>query len=286
MATATERIYSHALRMLESELGVSGAAQLVERAAEVVAHLEKKYANFSTRKVKLSAVIRVVREAGMAVPLPYARAMADMAEATLVASKQQKLSDGRKDSMLDWAAIRGLRGLAKEKLSAEDYLIYCLYTLQAPVRADYTGMRVLTRFGQFHSADTTRNYCVLTASQPYFVFNVYKTAKTYGQVMVPICAELAVLIREMGREGQDLLTLTTPNALTKRVMAIFETLTEKPKLGIGLLRHSYITTFLATFKTIKKKEEMARRMLHSRAVQETYAVAEALEDADEVEVAA
>jgi hypothetical protein len=42
------------------------------------------------------------------------------------------------------------------------------------------------------------------------------------------------------------------------------------KIGVDILRHAYIMEHFPKLKTIKEKDELARRMLHSRMTQETY----------------
>ena len=44
----------------------------------------------------------------------------------------------------------------------------------------------------------------------------------------------------------------------------------KKKIGVDILRHSYIMYMYPKLKTIKEKEELAKRMLHSTAQQEKY----------------
>jgi len=279
----TNSVYQAAVNQLEKKLGFTGAAAYVEKAEDVVKHLRVDYPNLNTRKVKLCAVMRVIKDAKLEVPLEYSKEMASITEASLAAGRAQKLSPPRADQMMTWRDVLALREAARTALSAEDYLIYSLYTLQPPVRADYVGMAVINYYSKHHKADTSRNYCVLHTgrNRSFFVFNVYKTAGTYGQTVVKIDERLADIIREANRMGQSLLTLETPNQLSKRVMAIFDRLAGRPKMGIGLLRHSYITTFLAHFQSIERKEAVARQMLHSKAIQEEYAVADAVADVDE-----
>lgn len=281
----TNSIYAQALRMLEKTQGFKDAGEYVANAEAIVKHFRTDYPNINTRKVRLAAVMRAIRDAKLDVPLEYSKEMATITEACLAAGRAQKLPLPRAEQMMTWRDVLALKDTAKKELSAEDYLIFSLYTLQPPVRADYVGMTVLNYYTKHHKADTSRNYCVLhtARNRSFFVFNVYKTAPTYGQTVVRIDERLADIIREANRMGGSLLTLETPNQLSKRVMSIFGRLAERPKMGIGLLRHSYITTFLKNFQSIERKEEVARQMLHSKAIQEEYAVADAVADAGDDE---
>lgn len=282
----TNSIYASALKTLGNKVGFTTVEQYIEHATPIVAHLRSAYPNINTRKVKVAAVMNAIKKVEKPVPLAYHQEMASITEATLAASKLQALPAQRREELMNWSDITALRHKAKEVLSAEDFLIYCLYTLNPPVRADYTGMVLLNSWSKHHKADTTRNYCVLHKGNGFFVFNQYKTSKAYGQVIVPIAKPLTEVLRATCTFGEPIISVPTPNALSKRVMSIFRRLTEREKLGIGLLRHSYITTFLTHFQSITKKEEVARHMLHSKAIQELYAVADMVQDADEVGVEA
>ena len=61
----------------------------------------------------------------------------------------------------------------------------------------------------------------------------------------------------------------TPNLLSKKVTAIFEKLSGK-RMSINLLRHAYIKHFLSKKRSIKEKEALAKKMLHSTTLQEQY----------------
>jgi hypothetical protein len=61
----------------------------------------------------------------------------------------------------------------------------------------------------------------------------------------------------------------TPAQLSEKVQAIFKDYTGK-EVGVSLLRHAYITSVYPTLTTIKQKEDLARRMLHSATLQEQY----------------
>jgi hypothetical protein len=157
-----------------------------------------------------------------------------------------------------WADILALEPKALTDLSSEDYLIYSLYTLVPPVRADYCKMK-------FSSVATEGNY--ISTAQPvwFFVFNDYKTSKTYGQVSNRIPDRLHDILKSYETEG--ILNLSE-NALTKRVISVFK------KLGVQTsitgLRHSYITHFLSKKRSILEREEIARQMMHSTTLQERY----------------
>lgn len=169
------------------------------------------------------------------------------------------------------------------------YTIIALYVYQPPVRADYWGMdiveywpendykhipdihsRVLLR-AKSHMTEPDKNFCIVTPTDTYFVFNCYKTAKTYGQQVVKAEWVVHHLIKHIHHNLKcwEVLPIKTPNSLVKYVKQAFASVGGK-EITIGLLRHAYIVEFYKSNPSIAKKEELARKMLHSRSIQECY----------------
>jgi len=162
-----------------------------------------------------------------------------------------------------WTAVQALQPKALAELSSEDYLIYSLYTFVPPVRADYCGMVFTSKPGDDLS---TKNYILTSEGDWFFVFNDYKTQKTYGQVKNIIPDDLKEILKTHEADG-SILNLSE-NALTKRVISVFK------KLGVQTsitgLRHSFITHFLSKKRSILEKEVIAQMMMHSTGLQERY----------------
>jgi hypothetical protein len=133
-----------------------------------------------------------------------------------------------------------------------------------------TDLGRITYFAQ-NEADKAFNYCVVTETETYFIFNNYKTAKTYGQRIIQaewIIHHLILHLRTNFNITQ-VLPIQSPNALVKAVKKAFTYFGGK-EITIGLLRHSYIVEFYKQNPSIHKKEDLAFKMLHSRAIQECY----------------
>lgn len=162
-----------------------------------------------------------------------------------------------------WTAVQALQPKALAELSSEDYLIYSLYTFVPPVRADYCGLVFTSKPGDDLS---TKNYILTSEGDWFFVFNDYKTQKTYGQVKNIIPDDLKEILKTHEADG-SILNLSE-NALTKRVISVFK------KLGVATsitgLRHSFITHFLSKKRSILEKEVIAQMMMHSTGLQERY----------------
>jgi hypothetical protein len=182
------------------------------------------------------------------------------------AKRLKVLRDARQKSqaldkeVVPWLDILALEPKALTDLSSEDYLIYSLYTLVPPVRADYNDL-------PFCKEPFEGNY--ISTAQPvwFFVFNQYKTSKTYGQITNRIPDRLQEILKPYEAD-RNILSRMTENALTKRVISVFK------KLGVATsitgLRHSYITHYLKQKRSILEREETARQMMHSTSLQERY----------------
>jgi hypothetical protein len=188
--------------------------------------------------------------------------------------ESQDLPQIKKDNMLEWSEVLALKEGAKEKLNDLEYLIYNLYTLLPPVRADYVSMIIKKRFTK--TLNKEHNYLIIPKdkSKWKFVFNQYKTSKCYGQTIIDIPLELATLISNyIGDDVKDdtilFDTIQTPNALSKKVVSIFKKLSNKT-MGISLLRHSFVTNFYKTPRRLTEKKEVSRMMMQSSNMQECY----------------
>jgi hypothetical protein len=261
--------YKSLLHRLEiaGQLDFTGPTGSVRLSSTLPEYLKKEVQNPGTRKSYVSAILHVLKGRSEKERKPYTDMLSKLWSEI---KKPQTLGGERHDEMLSWKDVLSLRNDAKDKLSPEEYLTYCLYTLNPPARADYAGMELSAKYTIGMRRDRTKNYCILGDKNAYFIFNVYKTATKHGQVRVDASPELFQVLRDTTQVSSgQLLSVQTPNALTKRVIRIFEKLSGK-KMGIGLLRHSFITDYLAQPRPIQEKEIVARKMMHTWITQETY----------------
>ena len=160
-----------------------------------------------------------------------------------------------------------------------NYVILSLYVLHPPVRADYAMMKVFIDDSQIPS-NFPDNYCVLQTN-PRFVFQKYKTAKTSGTNIIPIDPELhPILIHWMGLNHSEYLLTTyiacnksfkpiSENALVKRIISLFTRYKNKP-VSINTLRHSFVSYMYRYDQTKKEKQSNADKMMHSPSMAEKY----------------
>lgn len=272
LAPATLRTYRCAIHKLElaGYIDFAGENNSIQLNSTLPEYLTKEIVNQGSRKVYVSAILNEIRNWTAEQKKPYTDMAQSLRKSCSQEAVSQTLKEHRTKQMLKWFDVLALNNKAKEALSPQDYLIYCLYTLQPPVRADYANMKIIKYYSKKYKDDTTQNYCLLHKDTGKFIFNVYKTAKRYGQVIVDIDDDLLGLIQRTCTGASVLLPgVNTNNTLSKRVISIFETLAGK-KMGIGLLRHSYITSYLATTHRITDKAILAYCMMHSWVQQEAY----------------
>lgn len=136
----------------------------------------------------------------------------------------------------------------KKKITAEQstrllhLLILALYTMQAPRRnADYVDMYVVKKAPD---DDTSKNY--LDLSTHHFVFNNYKTAKTYKQQQIKISPELDEVLDlylkfhpEKPMKSKVPVKLIPLNSSTEMTRMLNKILGKK--VGCSMLRSIYLT---------------------------------------------
>jgi len=189
--------------------------------------------------------------------------------------KEQELSETQVSNFVPYEDLLKVqqRLAAKENKSDGDwmdYLIASLYTLTPPVRADYGQVQI----GMKRSATKTGNQLLWgLKSGDYFIFKDYKTSKTHGVVEVRVPPALHSVIEEwfahLGKVPKHLLGRPyTSNDLLGLIQRAFRS--TKKDVGVNLLRHAYIKHHLPGLKSIKEKDELALKMLHSKERQEMY----------------
>lgn len=147
-------------------------------------------------------------------------------------------------------------------------LVLSLYTDIPPRRnQDYTSLVVVKKLPK--EASTDKNYYDLSTHK--FVFNKYKTAKTYGQQTIDAPAELHNIIatyikyhpNKKEKEIPLLPGLNPTNGITRLLNRIFN-----KKIGSSMLRHIYLSDKLGD--NIKGQEQLANDMAHSVGMQRAY----------------
>jgi hypothetical protein len=272
-AANTERRYKIAL----NKLAEAGFTDFDKDAENVVKYLLLTYDKYNTRKSYLSAIFSTYEDK---TKIPKVLRDAINEEFKLQKQKEdsQELTPEQEANYLPWKDIVKVQKQLKDKKDKThtewfEYLVVSLYTLTSPVRADYSKM-LIKKNVRANAKKTADKNIFVNITKPYFIFSDYKTADTYGTVKVPIPKALASVITEwfehIGKVPEYLLgDEYNPVVFSNFIRATFKKYTEK-SVGINIIRHAYITEYLPTLKTIKQKNEVARRMMHSKTTQETY----------------
>jgi len=240
--------------------------------------------NKETAKGYLSALLFETKDKNADAYTAYHKYFLKLKNECIETAKNQELPPNRAENLLKWDEVvkatdkaRLIFEADKSKDNYYRYLVMALYTYQAPVRADYTGMCIssdTTTTEQFLVINPNRNFIKLGYDSSTFCFNTYKTAKTYGRRIIDCDSRIVSLVSDYGRAVFKnwyflLPEEWTPNYLSEYVAKCFLDMSGK-KCGIGLLRHAYICYFYELNPSIRQKEELARRMLHSVRIQELY----------------
>jgi len=272
MVTAsTQKQYDARIRILND----AGFTDFLKSPEKVLAFINSKSDKFSTRKVYLSAVLQTITDKTLT-PLVYRDALKEQFNLQNEKAESNELTESQKTNELSWEDMLDVqKALANEEHKNEPtwkaYVVVSLYTLNDPTRANYGDMKVSNL-----RSSGVGNELIWGGPKPYFVFREYKTAKVYGDTIVYLSAPLKKVIESwfdhLGRTPEYILDVKYSNiVLSNYIRNVFKRITGKA-VGINLLRHARITTALKNPKTGKVKKELARRMMHSRSTQDTYAV--------------
>jgi hypothetical protein len=195
--------------------------------------------------------------------------------------KKQELTPAQQMAYLDWDSIvRTRENLANAVASfwtkltlsdkqfdlLQDYVICCLYTYLPPRRLlDYVHMRKGEPENDWENGIVQISN-ETTNSQSAFVFQKYKTAKTYGKQEIPIPLPLWCILREWIKiNPYDWLLVAngkqmTSVSLTRRLSQIFET----PGFGVNMLRHAFVSdNVLKDTPFLDQLENIAYALGHS-----------------------
>jgi len=151
------------------------------------------------------------------------------------------------------------------------HLILSLYVDLPPRRnQDYLNMVVYKALKKDNVDELPKdkNYLIVVKGVPTsFIFNVYKTAKTYGKQTIPIPDTLkdtlTTYIKRMGHKDKEhkLLPMEQDNAITRLLNKVFG-----KKIGSSMLRHIY----LSSKYDINEMTNDATQMGHSLDEQKAY----------------
>ena len=159
----------------------------------------------------------------------------------------------------------------KDLMLLQRLIVAGLYTLQPPVRLDYS-MDIIIDKSEIKEG--TNYLLVQSRNTKYFIFTEFKTAGAYGEKHIKLNKKMNQLINiwlKYNKSGFLLLnsrgTKLSANGLGKMISKVFEPTGKK--ITINLLRHVFITENV-DLEAIEKSTKLADEMMHSKSTQLTY----------------
>lgn len=219
-------------------------------------------------------------------------------------NENQKLQKKNKKQNDNWVSFEKLNKYAKskfnnvkrnlnrkqnytkyDKVEIQDALILNLYISQdtAPRRLEYADCRLINSndYKKLSNAEEEdNNWCVIPKGRrkKVFVFNKYKTFKTYGSQKIPcnkIVSYLINLLLKINPDRQWLLlnintgTKMSKNYLTKTISKLLKREFNK-QLSISMIRHIYISDLLKDMPRYIELDKIAKEMGHNVYTQALY----------------
>jgi hypothetical protein len=155
----------------------------------------------------------------------------------------------------------------KKLINSNDILVYSLYRLLPPRRLDYSKMII-------HYNDDIDNNTknIINIKNKTFIFNKYKTSKTYKKQIININDELFNIIIEWIKENNN--PKSFPLIDTKTINKVFKQTNGIDNISVDIIRHSYLAylndSHLVNKMSETERKEIARLMAHSREEQNIY----------------
>ena len=262
------RTYTRMINILRKAFGLpDDDIDFLKDSKKVIDWIESSKYALNSRKAIYIAIVATLKSVDGSNVEPYRQQM-DKANTQVSDNyNDQTLSKSEELKWLPWSQI--LDAVEKARLAVEDiwtlqeYVVLALYTLQAPARLDYGEMKVVL----VEPANPVGNYLVWS-KRPYFYFSEYKTFKVYGVMKIELSPALANVLEEWlpyiyqhlleDRQGAPLGAV----ALGQLIISTFQKHCGK-KIGVSMLRHSYISYVRSKELPIKKSDALARMMMHS-----------------------
>ena len=235
----------------------------------------------TTQRNVIIAIVSVLKNLGNDLYKKYYDIMIDMNKKIEDEAKENKKSDVQKKNWIKWdevtAKFEELKNNNKmpKNISETQYdnlldtVILGVFVLSPPRRnKDYLMMKV-SKDGK--GLDDKYNWLDMKKKQ--FIFNNYKTEKSYGQQIIDVPVGLIDIIKKYlkyKKEGEGYLLvkfngdrLTSDNSLTRRLNKIFG-----KNISSSMLRHIYLSD---KYKDVKEQmKDDAEAMAHSVSQQKDY----------------
>ena len=175
-----------------------------------------------------------------------------------------ELSDDEKDKMITDFKEETILNNMKKLHRLEDKMIYGLYTLLPPRRLEYSNVIIATKSQKLNDKN---NYLIKDKKKPIkFVFNDYKTSKTFKTQTIDIPESLSEVISNYilftkKKTGEFLLDYTT-NTFSKKLVKVFSEVYGN-RITLNYIRKSYATYIHGLNLSNNQLKEIAYMMSHN-----------------------
>lgn len=293
---ATRNGYIKRLEKIKSVCGDAAYAAIFADPDASYRALRDNYANVSSRKNMITAILAAFKHSDHLVKLVGATNVArwkkfhddmDSFQEAKYKKNMPNLKEVSKyttfeEMELKYKELKAAGGQHATLQSSQWFVFLSMCLAIPPKRADYGNMLV------YIDKDPNKkdsNYLVLrsdinkqTQAPSYFVFNVYKTAGEYNTVDQEVPTQVYKDIKDSLRRhprkhlfvNRFFKPFETNNAFTKYVIRMFETLFGRAT-SVTMLRHIYITEKVDMDKMNDEElDEVSHQMMHSKALQRKY----------------
>lgn len=262
----TMDLYSGIIKRVEEHFGHGYVS------SEVIPWLKSKYTNNHTIKNYLTALMYFAKGSEY---FEYYKSFQDVSIELRKTEKSQTLTEKQSEQFVSWSDLQKMYKNAEHmynqgRMPLDKLVLLAVYTLTDPVRADYGNMAYITTPKQLREIQKDKNYCYLGPGAK-FIFQEYKTSKSYGRRDIKIPARLSKLLKQHLLGGATAVFHGTENALVIALRRLTKDMTGKA-VGVNLFRHARITDLYETNPSIEEKEKLAYNMLHSAFEGERYRV--------------
>jgi hypothetical protein len=242
----------------------------------------KNYPALTTRRTMLSVILAAISDKESPEYKQFHKYHVNVTRFVEALAKKNQATAAQKEKYVGFSDIEAkykqlaLNNPHKTLANSQQFVLLSMVTSIPPKRADF---RSICIYKTYQGETSEENYLVLRATgQPYFVFNSYKTHKTYGEIKEPLPPQLEADVREslrrwprahlfVNRFGNP---FANNQGYAEWVQRQFEILFGK-RTGVSLIRHIYISEKLDLHKMNDEKlEKVARQMMHSKDMQRVY----------------
>lgn len=247
----------------------------------------KKISNYksSTQRNIIIAIVSTLKILQSPLYNQYYNIMIEMTKKLNEMPKDEK-TEKQKENWIEWKDVEEKFNQLKnnlkisKKITEEQYnnlldvVVLALYVLIPPRRnADFLLMEITNN----NTEDNNKNYLDLKKEQ--FIFNVYKTSKKDGKLIINIPKELLEILKKYIKYHPDKMLLKKENipflvdfynksfksinSITRLLNKIFN-----KKIGVSMLRHIYLSSKYG--KILQEQERDHKLMSHSLLTQKDY----------------